>query len=122
MSYVRWSTKVVQDCPECGNEHWFALLPDSHPDWLMFTPDLKKYPDRWADDYPRLPRCCTSCWYVYESDRGITIHHSGGCVDFEDVTLSAEDGLTWEPPEGCRHAKVGRDAVRECANDMLGAG
>ena len=117
MSYVRWSTKVVQDCPECGNEH-FVEIEDG---WLMFRPDPEKY-DRLTDDYPPLPRCCTSCWYVYESARGITIHHSGGCVDFDDVTLSAEDGLTWEPPEGCRHAEVGRDAVRECANDMLGAG
>ena len=31
MSYVRWSSKVVQGCKVRGNEGWVALLPPPAP-------------------------------------------------------------------------------------------
>lgn len=123
MSYVRWSTKVIQDCPVCHNEHFVALIPGEYPEWLTFRPDPKKYPDMFADDYPRLPECCTSCWYVYWDCNGkIAAWHSGCSGHPEGDTslyLTAEEGLTWEPPTGCLHADVARDAVRQCARDMI---
>jgi len=87
MSYVRWSSKVVQDCEVCGNEGWVAL-----------------------------PKCCTSCWYIYESDRGLELYHAGPHVckaEFEDVTLSREAATEWEPPDGCNFPDVARECVQE---------
>ncbi len=107
MSYVRWSTKVVTPCPVCKDEGWVAILPE-HPEWLTWRGHMEG-----GDRDEPFPRCCTSCWYIYGSDRGTEVYHAGGCVDFEDVTLSPEECLEWEPPEGCPHGNVAREAVRE---------
>ena len=119
MSYVRWSTKVVRDCEVCGNEHWVSF--PSYPRWLYFQPDPKRWPDVTADDYPRLPNCCCSCWYIYESDRGLEIHHAGAHVckaEFEDVTLDVEAAREWTPPDGCNFPEVAAECVREWLEEL----
>ena len=116
MSYVRWSSKVIHDCDVCGNEHWVAYLPE-HPDWLSFSPDKEKYPDITADDYPRLPQCCTSCWYIYDDCGGyLQLYHGARCC--HDGTGSeqlhtVEEARAWSPPEDCTHRQVAIDCVNE---------
>ena len=123
MSYIRWSTKVVQDCEACGNEH-FVSLPDD-PDFLFFRPDPERFPDPLADDYPRLPGCCTSCWYIFAHVNGTVAAYHGRCPgnhDDPDAPLLHLDpgvALEWEPPTDCPMADIGREAVRECAADMI---
>lgn len=126
MSYVRWSTKVVRDCPECGNEHFVAFLPE-HPDWLSFAPDREKYPDVWADDYPRLPACCCSCWYIYDDVGGwLQAYHAGGhvCAGPNGETLDSvrlfdvEEARAWSPPVWCRHRTVAVEAVADWIADQ----
>ena len=109
MSYVRWSSKVVQDCPVCQNEGWVAILPE-YPEALTWRGHME------GGERESLPKCCTSCWYIYESDRGLEIYHAGPHVckaECEDVTLSREAATEWEPPDGCNFPDVARECVQE---------
>lgn len=102
---------MIQDCKVCGNEH-FQPFPGSS--YLWFRPDPEQFPDIFADDYPRLPPCCTSCWYIYESDRGLEILHGRCDAECEDVVLvDQETAKDWKPPEGCNHSEVALGAVRD---------
>lgn len=115
MSCVRFSTKVVQDCPVCKNEGWVTLLAD-YPDYLTWHGWLES-----GDHKAPLPNCCTSCWYIYEFDQGLVLYHAGPHVckaDFEDVTLTdREAGMDWTPPEDCNFPEVALECVREWATE-----
>ena len=109
MSYVRWSSKVVQDCEVCGNDGWVAILPE-YPEALTWRGHME------GGGRESLPKCCTSCWYIYESDRGLELYHAGPHVckaEFEDVTLSREAAEDWTPPAGCNFPDVARECVQE---------
>lgn len=115
VSYVRFSTKVVQPCPVCHDEGWVALLPQ-YPDWLTWRGHTEG-----GDRRDPMPHCCTSCWYIYGSDHGLEIWHAGGHVcsgpngetfDHESF-MEVEDADLWEPPKWCRHRDVALEAVAE---------
>ena len=109
MSYVRWSTKVRKDCKTCGDTGYVE-------------------PDKWAREMEMersLCRDCNSCWYVFGHTNGMVAAYHATCPGNHDdpesplLHLDPEAALEWEPPDGCPMADVGRDAVRECARDML---
>ena len=121
MSYVRWSTKVVRDCPTCGDVGWVALLPD-HPDFLTWQPEVPEGVGPLDPAYPRMPHCCTSCWYIYDDVGGfLSVNHAGGHVcsgpngeTHEGASLyTVEEAREWEPPAWCRHRQVALDCVAE---------
>lgn len=123
MSYVRFSTKVVTPCPECGDRDWVALLPE-HPTWLTWRPNVPEGVKPWDDGYPRMPACCTSCWYIYHDVGGwLQVYHAGPHVcqgpngeEFDSVRfVDVEEARGWEPPEWCRH----RDMALECVRDWI---
>ena len=121
MSYVRWSTKVIQDCSTCENEHFVPIVPE-RPDWLTFRPDPEKYGDILSDDHPSLPDCCTSCWYIYYDVNGrLAVWHSGCSGHPEGDTslyLTVDEAEEWEPPQNCIHRQVAIDAVRAWMEDL----
>ena len=115
MSYVRWSSKVVADCPECGNEGWVALVP-GFPDLLTWRGVTE------GGDREPFPHCCTSCWYIFYDVGGwLQLYHAGShvCHGPNGMTLDsvrfydAEDAREWTPPEWCRHRAVALECVAE---------
>ena len=94
MSYVRWSTRVREDCKVCDG----------------------------AVGNIRLCIHCTSCWYIYESVQGLVIHHGkcsgNGGADLEDgeshdwLLVDDDDAEDWEPPGYCEMTDVALDAIK----------
>lgn len=101
MSYVRWSTKVRDNCARCGDTG-YVDLDESHPfhDLLQGR---------------GLCRDCSSCWYVYWNVGGfISLHHA---CDDTTTRLEFDDAADWRPPESCPMGDVALSAVADALAD-----
>ena len=121
MSYVRWSSKVVQDCKVCHNEGWVALLPE-HPEWLTWGGHIEG-----GDRDEPMPRCCVSCWYIYCGSSGLVLYHAKESVcptgyNADIVLATVEQAKEWSPPESCPHGQMALDCVNEWISEEEGSG
>ena len=109
MSYVRWSTKVRENCETCGDTGYVTPRDSAKEIGLERS----------------LCRACNSCWYVFGHVNGMVAAYHADCPGNHDdpndplLHLDPQDALEWNPPDDCPMADIGREAVRECARHML---
>lgn len=89
MSYIRWSSRVKEECNTCKSSG-YAL--------------------------GRLCKDCTSCWYIFENGNcDLSVWHRlciGGCED-DISSISFKDAAVWRAPEKCPWAAVAEKCVAE---------
>lgn len=89
MSYIRWSSRVKDECTTCGSSGYTL---------------------------GKLCKDCTSCWYIFDTGNfDLAVWHrgcAGGCED-NISSISYEDAAVWHAPTECPWAAIAESRVTE---------